>query len=142
MAGYNGGCRDLGETEKIVHRHERAFFRNRGVRRANLGTDIDCGDRSAQAARAMTKAKLPGRQGETVFRPGQSGNPAGRPKGSRNKLGEDLIAALHADFAVHGESVIAKVRDERPEQYLKVIASIIPKELHVKDLTLEDMSDD
>ena len=35
----------------------------------------------------------------------QPRNP-GRPKGSRNKLGEDFIAALAADFAEHGKCVI------------------------------------
>ena len=32
------------------------------------------------------------------FGPGNNANPAGRPKGSRNKLGEEFICALHADF--------------------------------------------
>ena len=36
------------------------------------------------------------------FRPGNSG----RPKGSRNKLGEDFIAALAEDFAKHGMKAI------------------------------------
>jgi hypothetical protein len=76
------------------------------------------------------------------WQPGQSGNPLGRPKGSRNKLGEEFVAALHDDFTVHGKDAIEKVRADHPDQYLKVIASILPKELHVKDASLGDMTDD
>ena len=74
------------------------------------------------------------------LRPFEPGNP-GRPKGSRNKLGEAFIEAMHNDFLEHGERVIQTVRAEKPDQYLKVIASILPKELHVKDASLDDMSD-
>lgn len=76
------------------------------------------------------------------FQPGQSGNPKGRAPGSRNKLGEDFIEALHADFKTHGPAVIAKVRDEKPDQYLKVIASIVPKDLNVNVNNFDGMSDD
>jgi hypothetical protein len=66
------------------------------------------------------------------WQPGQSGNPKGRPIGSRNKLNEKFILALHDDFEKHGPAVIAEVREKRPEMYLKVIASILPRELHFK----------
>lgn len=59
------------------------------------------------------------------FQPGQGG----RPKGARNKLGEAFIEALHEDFKEHGVAAIVKVRDDKPDQYLKVIASLLPKEL-------------
>lgn len=65
----------------------------------------------------------------TPFAPGQSGNPAGRPKGARSKLGEAFIKAMLEDFEVNGVEAIVKVRDEKPDQYLKVIASILPKEI-------------
>ena len=63
---------------------------------------------------------------EHQFKPG---NP-GRVKGSRNKLGEAFVEALQNDFAEHGVSVIERVRADEPTQYLKVIASVIPKEVH------------
>ena len=56
------------------------------------------------------------------FKPG---NP-GRPKGSRNKLGEHFIAALCADFEAHGARVIERVREEEPSVYLRVIARVVP----------------
>jgi Family of unknown function (DUF5681) len=79
----------------------------------------------------------------TPFKPGQSGNPAGRPKGARNKLGEAFLEAMLDDFTKHGVAAIQTVRADKPDQYLKVIASILPKEmnLNVTD-QLSEMSDD
>jgi hypothetical protein len=71
-----------------------------------------------------------------------NGNRAGRPKGSKNKLGEDFISALQADFEANGVAAIATVREERPHEYLKVIAGILPKELNVTTTTIEGLSDD
>ena len=61
----------------------------------------------------------------------QRGNP-GCPRGSRNKLGEDFIAALAEDFAKHGMRAIETVRRDQPAAYLKVIASLMPKDLSIK----------
>lgn len=75
----------------------------------------------------------------TRFAPG---NP-GRPKGARNKLGEAFIEALNDDFSKHGVQAIIEVRETKPDQYLKVIASLMPKDvnLNITDDTSE-MSDD
>lgn len=67
-----------------------------------------------------------------AWKPGQSGNPAGRPKGSRHKLGENFIAEMHADFQVHGKAVIEKVREKYPDTYLKIIAGMLPGEMNVR----------
>jgi Family of unknown function (DUF5681) len=74
------------------------------------------------------------------FAPGQSGNPAGRPKGSRNKLGEDFIAALHADFQEHGPATIKRAREQDPVAYIKIIAGLLPKEVKVDDV--RDLTDE
>lgn len=56
------------------------------------------------------------------FKPG---NP-GRPKGARNKLSEQFIAALAADFEAHGVRAIERVREAEPGTYLRVIARFVP----------------
>ena len=82
------------------------------------------------------------KQRAAAFKPGQSGNPAGRPKGSRNKLGEEFLDALYSDFQENGAAVIAQVRTEKPDAYLKVVASLMPKEVKLDARTeLYDMSD-
>jgi hypothetical protein len=74
--------------------------------------------------------------------PGQSGNPAGRPRGSRNKLGEAFITELYADWIAHGAKVIATVRDEEPAAYLKIVASLLPKQLEIKDNMFDGVADE
>jgi len=76
------------------------------------------------------------------FKPGQSGNPAGRAKGSKHKLSEDFIAAMAKDFEENGETAITTCRSERPHEYLKIIAGMVPKELNVTTSRVEELSDD
>ncbi len=75
---------------------------------------------------------------EFRFQPGN----AGRPKGSKNKLGEAFVAALHDDFQEHGVRVIEAVRLEKPDVYLKVIAQIIPKEFTIKTDAFDGITDE
>jgi Family of unknown function (DUF5681) len=67
-----------------------------------------------------------------LWQPGQSGNPAGRLRGSRNKLSEEVICALLRDFREHGQKAIAKVRRTQPAAYLKVLALLVPREHKVE----------
>ncbi|RRH95016.1 hypothetical protein EH240_26035 [Mesorhizobium tamadayense] len=72
---------------------------------------------AARAIRAKRKPEPPSAATRTA-----------RHKRSKKTLGDDFAAALRADFRAHGAGVIAAVRAEKPEQYLKVVLTMLPKE--------------
>jgi hypothetical protein len=65
------------------------------------------------------------------FKRGQSGNPKGRPKGARNRIGAQFLEALEADFNQFGPQAIAQVRERKPEIYMRVVADLLPKEANI-----------
>ena len=71
--------------------------------------------------------------------------PTPRPKRAKRTLGDDFAAALRADFRAHGAGVIAAVRAEKPDQYLKVVLTMLPKEfsknLDADKTNLDQLSD-
>ena len=69
------------------------------------------------------------------WKPGQSGNPLGRPKGTRNKVSQLFYEDVFHDWEAHGNQAIADMRAESPTKYVQMVASILPKtlELDTKD---------
>jgi 16S rRNA C967 or C1407 C5-methylase (RsmB/RsmF family) len=55
----------------------------------------------------------------------------GRPKGSRNRLSDVLLSVVVDDFAEHGAEAIAQLRQKDPATYLRLVASLVPRELIV-----------
>ncbi|MDK1489712.1 hypothetical protein QN219_06520 [Sinorhizobium sp. 7-81] len=68
--------------------------------------------------------------------------PAGVAKGSRTRLGGAFLEAVQADFETHGVDVIARLREEKPESYLKLLASILPKDLSANANALDELTDE
>jgi hypothetical protein len=81
---------------------------------------------------ADTTAKKQRRIVGKPFPKGVSGNPAGRPKGSRSKISQDYISELAADFEKYGIDVIVRLREEDPRAYIKCVADLVPREFDIK----------
>jgi hypothetical protein len=66
-----------------------------------------------------------------LFKPGQSGNPAGRPRGARSKFSEAFIGDLHSCWEEHGAAVLERVARDDPSTLLRVAASLMPSDLNL-----------
>jgi hypothetical protein len=78
-----------------------------------------------------------------LWQPGESGNPTGRLRGSRNKLSEEVICALLRDFRQHGQKAVARVRQTQPAAYLKILALLCPREhKHEHSNLLKELTDE
>ena len=62
---------------------------------------------------------------------GVSGNPAGRPLGSRNRLTHALVADLTASWEKHGPAVLERLRIDDPATYARLAASLVPKDVSI-----------
>lgn len=76
----------------------------------------------------LAPAPIPsGRDANGRFQTGNIGG--GRPKGSRNKLSDVLLSVVVDDFVEHGAEAISQLRQKDPATYLRLIASLVPREM-------------
>jgi hypothetical protein len=77
------------------------------------------------------------------FQPGNnsSNGKGGRPLGSRNKLCKAMLEDLAADWREGGVAAIKMLRVENPTQYVRIMVSILPKELLFEN-TATELDDD
>jgi Family of unknown function (DUF5681) len=65
------------------------------------------------------------------WKPGQSGNPKGRPLGARHKIAEAIIRDIAADWEVNGVAALAELAKTDVAAYCKLAAGLIPKEFNL-----------
>lgn len=84
--------------------------------------------------------KREGRDEAGRFAPGNPGG--GRPKGSRHKIEEVFLADLHAKWVEQGASAIDRMIESHPNEFVRVVANVLPKEAVIRTEPLDDLSDD
>ena len=72
---------------------------------------------------------ITGKFGEPV----KTGAHVGRPKGARAVLGEAFLRAVRDDFEAHGVQALKDARVKDPSAYIRMIASLQPKEVTGED---------
>ncbi len=63
----------------------------------------------------------------------QKGNKlgAGRPRGSRDKITQAFLNDLEAHWRKNGKSALDEALKKAPESYVKVVASLLPKDVNL-----------
>src|SRR6476660_3990513 len=70
----------------------------------------------------------------TQWKPGQSGNPAGKPPGTRTAFSQGFIRDFALVWAEEGLEAVRKIAKKSPEAFVAIAARICPNDFR---LTLE-----
>jgi hypothetical protein len=69
------------------------------------------------------------------WQPGQSGNPAGRPKGAKSEFTEAFWRDIRDAWAAGGADAIRRMMRDMPDKFVMVAASKIPQEVETTTTT-------
>lgn len=74
------------------------------------------------------------------WKPGESGNPGGKPVNTRNRLNAEFLNRIAEDFQKHGKEAIANAREKDPMGYVKALCALQPKQIE-QTQPLDDLND-
>lgn len=66
-----------------------------------------------------------------LWKPGESGNPNGRPVGSRNAFSNAFMADLAAVWVEHGRSAMEMTAKTMPSVFFATAARVLPKDVAI-----------
>jgi hypothetical protein len=69
------------------------------------------------------------------------GNP-GKPKGSKHKIAESFLSDLQALWKESGADILEKAMTEKPMEFAKMVAGLVPRDLVVRHALEDEMTDD
>jgi hypothetical protein len=76
------------------------------------------------------------------FKPGQSGNPRGLPRGSRHRLSECVLAELCETWETHGKDALNRLAAENPVAFVRIVASLVPRQREALVNPFDDFTDE
>ena len=68
---------------------------------------------------------------KVTWKQGQSGNPAGRPIGTRNRFSEKFVSDVAAVWDERGPDILEKMAADEPARFAELCGRLIPKDVQV-----------
>jgi len=87
---------------------------------------------------AQTAPRVIGRP----FPKGTSGNPGGRPVGSKSRINANFLRELSDHFEMAGRGAIERMCAEDPTAYIKLVASLLPRVTAISAQPFAEFSDE